>query len=79
MGVLLLLTLEKNRHREDQHINVISIQLNMVAAPITNAIWLLHPGFHKKTLTMCTEMKARRVETGFGGTLQTPRVQTIKG
>lgn len=54
-GVGLLLTMKKNRHKEHQHINAVGIQLNMVAVPITNAIQLMHPVFHKKTLAMCTE------------------------
>lgn len=50
-----MIILEKTRHKEHQHINLISIQLNM-AAPITDAIQWLHPGFHKKTLAMCTKV-----------------------
>lgn len=50
-----LLTLEKKSHKEHQHINVISIQLNVVAIFTTDAIQLMHPGFHKKTLAMCVQ------------------------
>ena len=57
-----MLTLEKNRLKEPQHINEISIQLNIVAAPITNAIQLMYPGFHKKTLAMCTEYQVTKTE-----------------
>lgn len=54
-GVGLLIILEKNGHKEHQHINLVSIRLNM-AAPITDTIQRLHPGFHKKMLAMCTKV-----------------------
>ena len=52
-NVVLVLIQEKSCYIEQRPIKLIRVQLNL-AVPITNATQLMRPGFHKRTLVMCT-------------------------